>query len=59
VTAAVVDDGVEPVSELGLDVLEVAEGAAVEEGALDLPEAALDARLVVGLSAAHREGRNS
>ena len=49
--AALVCDVVEPARELGSQVLEVAEGAAVEEGALDFPEASLDTRLGVGVAA--------
>ena len=55
VAAALVSDGVDPVRELGPHVLEVDEGAAVEEGADKLPEAALDPGLGVGL-AAHGAG---
>ena len=53
---AVVDDAVEPVDELGAHVVEVAERAAIEERALDLPERALGARLVVGVTAPDRDG---
>jgi len=48
VQTPVVDDVVEPVRELGAHIVEVAKLAAVEERALDLPERALRARLVVG-----------
>lgn len=49
VAATLIDDTVQPVGELGLDVGEVAEGATVEERSLELPEAALDAGLAVGI----------
>ena len=58
VAAALVDDGRRASGELGAHVLEVAEGAAVEKRALELPEAPLDAGLGVGF-AAHGAGRNS
>jgi hypothetical protein len=57
VAAALIDDGVEPSRELGPHVLEVDEGAAVEERALDLPETALDTRLGIGV-APHGERMN-
>ncbi|XXT55491.1 hypothetical protein WMF28_23400 [Sorangium sp. So ce590] len=50
-TATLIDDGVEPSSELVSQVVEVDEGATVEEGALDLPKSTLDTWLGVGLAA--------
>ena len=50
VAAALIDDGVEPPGELRSHVLEVDEGAAVEEGDLGFPEAPLDTRLGIGIA---------
>ncbi|MBK8938197.1 MAG: hypothetical protein IPM79_11275 [Polyangiaceae bacterium] len=50
-TPSMVDDRVEPSAHLAAEVVEVREGSTIEEGALDLPEAALDAWLVVWVSA--------
>src|SRR5690606_24151952 len=55
VVLAVIDDALEPVGELLTHVVEVAELAAIEEGALHLPEGALGPRLVVRVSASDRE----
>jgi hypothetical protein len=44
-----VTDRVLPRAELGAEVVDVTEAAAIEEAALEFPEAALDARLVIGV----------
>jgi hypothetical protein len=56
VARAKVADLVEPASELDGEVVEVAEAAAVEKRSFELPEAALDAWLVVGMATAHGDG---
>src|SRR6185437_4276740 len=50
-----IDDAVEPLTELDAQVVHVSERAAVEERALELPEAPLDPRLCIGV-AAHGAG---
>lgn len=56
VEESMVDNSIEPVDELRAHVGEVAKLSTVEEGPLELPEGPLDARLVIGVAAAHREG---
>jgi hypothetical protein len=51
VSSSQVDDGVEPRDELDAQVVQVAERTAVEERALELPEASLHAWLCIGVPA--------
>src|SRR5271157_408422 len=50
-----VGNGVEPMGELGVEVVEVPKRAPVEERSLEFPKTALDTRLCIGLTA-HRLG---